>query len=154
MKTIVAALDYHASAEKVAATAFSLSKALGAEIVFLHVITEPVYYSLEYSPILGLQGGFAEQVAGMGQEIHATAESFLQEIVHKLGEEEASTVVLEGDIEEAILGYADRINAGLIVMGSHRHHGLDRAFVPDLAVHLLKHSRIPLLAIPTGNDNG
>ncbi|MGZ8554380.1 MAG: hypothetical protein ACXWV8_13290 [Chitinophagaceae bacterium] len=36
-----------------------------------------------------------------------------------------------------------------MVIGSHSHHGLDRLFGIHIASFILKHSKIPLLAIPT-----
>jgi phosphomannomutase len=57
MKKVLIALDYNPTAQKVAEAGFSMAKAMGAEVVLLHVVTDPVYYSsAEYSPIMGFSG--------------------------------------------------------------------------------------------------
>ena len=54
MKKVLIALDFDPSSVKVAEKGHSLAKAMGAKIVLIHVLYEPVYYSsLEYSPIVG-----------------------------------------------------------------------------------------------------
>ncbi len=57
MKKILVAIDYDPSAEKVAETGHALAQAMKAELVLLHVIAEPSYYSsMEFSPIMGFTG--------------------------------------------------------------------------------------------------
>jgi nucleotide-binding universal stress UspA family protein len=57
MKKVLIALDYDPTAQKVAEAGFSLAKSMNAEIILLHVISEPVYYSsMEYSPVMGFTG--------------------------------------------------------------------------------------------------
>ena len=45
MKKVLIALDYDPTAKKVAEVGFEFAKAMGAEVVLLHVISDPVYYS-------------------------------------------------------------------------------------------------------------
>ena len=50
IKKVLIALDYNPTAQKVAETGYSISKAMNAEVILLHVISDPVYYSsIEYS---------------------------------------------------------------------------------------------------------
>ena len=57
MKKILIALDYEPSAEKIAETGYAIATALNAEVILLHVVAEPAYYSsMEYSPIMGFSG--------------------------------------------------------------------------------------------------
>src|SRR5660397_69477 len=54
MKKVLIALDYDPSSVKVAEKGYALGKTMGAKIILMHVLSEPVYYSsLEYSPIVG-----------------------------------------------------------------------------------------------------
>ena len=46
MEKVLIALDYDPSAQKVAETGFSFSKAMKAEIVLLHVMADPQDYTL------------------------------------------------------------------------------------------------------------
>ena len=57
MKKVLIALDYNPTAQKVAEVGFSMAKSMNAEVILLHVITDPVFYSTSgYSPIMGYNG--------------------------------------------------------------------------------------------------
>jgi len=57
--------------------------------------------------------------------------------------------VAEGwSIPEQILAAADRLQAGLIVMGTHGRTGLRRALMGSVAEEVLRHSRRPVLIMP------
>ena len=57
MKKVLIALDYNPTAQKVAESGYSIAKAMNAEVILLHVISDQVYYSsMEYSPIMGFTG--------------------------------------------------------------------------------------------------
>ncbi|MCK7539801.1 MAG: universal stress protein [Marinilabiliales bacterium] len=57
MKKVLIALDYDPAAQKVAETGYAMAKAMKAQVVLLHIISDPVYYSsAEYSPIMGFSG--------------------------------------------------------------------------------------------------
>jgi len=59
IKKVLIALDYNPTAQKVAEAGFSVAKTMNAEVILLHVVSEPVYYSSEeYSPIMGSNGFF------------------------------------------------------------------------------------------------
>jgi nucleotide-binding universal stress UspA family protein len=50
LKKVLIALDYDPTAQKVAETGYSLAKTMGAEVILLHVISDPVYYSSSFRP--------------------------------------------------------------------------------------------------------
>ena len=57
MKKVLIALDYDPTAQKVAEVGFSMAKSMKAEVILLHVITDPVLYATAgYSPIMGFNG--------------------------------------------------------------------------------------------------
>jgi nucleotide-binding universal stress UspA family protein len=104
---------------------------------------------MEYSPIMGYQGGYTAGTIAVAEDIKKEAEDFLAATVKHLGDNSIQTKVLEGETTDEILTYSKEWNADLIVIGSHRHKGLERLLVTDVAVYLLKHSKIPLFTIPT-----
>ncbi len=150
MKKILIALDYNPSAEKVAAAGYALAKAMNAKLAIVHVIAEAAYYAMDYSPIMGYQGAYTTGTVAMAEDIKKEAENFLAATIDHLGDNTIQTKVLDGETEDSILKYSDEWNADCIVMGSHSHKGLERLLVHDVAVHILKHSKIPLLLIPAG----
>ena len=149
MKKILIAIDYTPSAEKVAETGYALAKALKAEVTIIHVITEAAFYAMDYSPIMGYNGGYTTGAIEMVEDIKKEAENFLAASVKHLNDNSIATRVLEGETTDAILKFSIEWNADLIVLGSHSHHGFDRLFGTDTASFILKNSKIPLLAIPT-----
>ncbi|MET4692670.1 universal stress protein [Endozoicomonas lisbonensis] len=57
--------------------------------------------------------------------------------------------VIEGThAGQAIVGFADRVDADLIVMGKRRKHGMDKLLVGSVANKVLKSSHIPVLMVP------
>ena len=152
MKKILIALDYNPSAEKVAETGYAIAKAVQAEVTLVHVITDPSYYAIEYSPIMGYQGGYTSGITAIVDDIKKEAENFLAASVKHLGDNNINTMVLDGEAPGSILDYAKDWKADLVVMGSHRHHGIYRFLIPDIAVDAVKHSTIPLYIIPTADE--
>ena len=149
MKKVLIAIDYTPAAEKIAEMGYALAKGLKAEVAIVHVITEAAFYAMDYVPIMGYKGAYTAGTVEVFDDITKEAENFLAASVKHLGDPEITTMVLQGEIKEAIMKCSIEWNADLIVLGSHSHHGLERLFGTDVASYFLKHSKIPLLAIPT-----
>ncbi|MBS1495364.1 MAG: universal stress protein [Bacteroidetes bacterium] len=149
MKKVIIAIDYNPDSEKVAKTGFTIAKALQASVLLVHVIAEASYYAMSYSPIMGFEGFISENSLLLGEEIKKEANNFLKSTAKFLGDETIQTAVLEGKTTEAILEYAKKENADLMVIGSHSHSGLYKLFISATATSFLKHCTIPLLIIPT-----
>ena len=152
MKKVLIAIDYTPASEKVAETGYALAKAIKAEVAIVHVITEAAFYAMDYAPIMGYKGGYTTGTLEVLDDITKEAENFLAASVKHLGDSSITTMVLQGETRAAILQCSIDWNADLIILGSHSHHGLERLFSTDLAGYILKHSKIPVLAIPT-NEN-
>jgi nucleotide-binding universal stress UspA family protein len=151
MEKIMIAIDYTSSAKKVAEMGYKIAKALNANIILTHVILDPDLYGMPYSTIvvMGYESGFPADLNANIEQLKTEAQNYLDATVSHLGDKSIQTVVLEGEVDEAILEYSKKQKVDLIIMGSHRHKGLDRLLLPDIAVQVLKHSKIPLLTIPT-----
>ena len=152
MKKVLIALDYDPTAQKVAEMGFSMAKDMNAEVVLLHVISDPVYFSsMEYSPIMGFNDytGVSpfqlENVEGMVQ----AAQHFLNKTKRYLDDPTIETLVKEGDISEAILEASKEMRADIIVIGSHSRKWLENILIGSVAEEVLNHSRLPLFIIPT-----
>jgi len=142
MKKVLIALDYDPTAQKVAEVGFSLAKAMGAEVILLHVVVDLVYYSLSYMNMGPLQ---LDSVV----ELKDASLHFLDKTKHHLGDETIQTIVKEGDFAESILGTAKDLNVAIIVMGSHSHKWLENILMGSVTEKVLHHTTIPLFIIPT-----
>lgn len=151
MKKILIALDYDPSAEKVAEAGYAIAKAMNAEVAIVHVITESSYYNVQQLPFMGFYHGYNTGLSAIARDIKKEAELFLAASIMHLGDSNITTKALEGETAASILKYSENWNADLIVMGSHRHHGLDRLLITNVARHVLTQSKIPLLTVPTGD---
>lgn len=152
MKKVLIALDYDPTAQKVAEMGFTLAKSMGAEVVLLHVISDPVYYSsTEYSPIMGFTGYLNTDPLQLNTfEMLKTASlNFLDKSRNHLGDASIQTMVSDGDFAESILKVAKNIHADLIVVGSHSKKWLENIVMGSVTEQVLHHSTIPLYIIPT-----
>ena len=156
MKKVLIALDYDPTAQKVAKCGFLLAKSMGAEVILLHVISDPVYYSsAEYSPIMGLTGDMAtyplqlDSVDGLKK----VSQHFLDKLKNHFGDETIRTLVREGDFAESILKAAKDLHADIIVLGSHSRKWLENIVMGSVTKEVLRHTSIPLFIIPTKKQN-
>jgi nucleotide-binding universal stress UspA family protein len=156
MKKVLIALDYDPTAQKVAETGFTLAKAMDAEVILLHVMTDPTYYSsTEYSPIMGFTGYLdagpieLESIDGLKK----ASQHYLDKTKHHLGDESIQTILKEGDFADSILEVAKAKHADVIVMGSHSRKWLENIVLGSVTEKVLHHTTIPLFIIPTKKRN-
>ena len=152
MQKVLIALDHDPTAQKIAEAGFNLANSVGAEVILLHVVADPVYYSsTEFSPIMGFTGYMDmgpiqfDSIDGL----KTASQHFLDKSKHHLGNESIQTLVKEGDFAETILKTAKDLKADVIVMGSHGHRWLDEILMGSVTENVLHHSSIPLFIIPT-----
>lgn len=152
MKKILIALDYNPTAETIAETGYALAQAMNAEVILLHVVAEPNYYStLDYSPIMGYTGFSSPDMLMLVDEteVKKASQEFLDQSKIHLGDELITTMVSEGDCAEAILDAAAKLEVDIIVMGTHSRRGLDKILMGSISEKVLHHSDIPLFIIPS-----
>ena len=158
MKKILITLDYDPTAQKVAEEGFQLAKSMGAEVILLHVIADPLYYSsTAYSPIMGFTGyGYTDLIPLQIDNIEGLKEAsqqFLDKSKDHLGDKTIQTVVAEGDFAESILKTAKDLQANIIVMGSHSRKWLEKIVMGSVTEKVLNHTSIPVFIIPTKKQN-
>lgn len=152
MQTVLIALDYDPTAQKVAEIGFTMAKAMDAEVVLLHVLSEPVYYSSRnYSPIMGFNGQMdmspmqLDSIDGLKN----ASKHFLDLSKKHLGDSTIRTMVEEGDFAETIIKTAKNLHADIIVLGSHSRKWLEEIVMGSVTEKVLHLTTIPLFIIPT-----
>ena len=155
MKTILIALDYDPTAEKVAAAGAALAKALSAKIILLHVIAEPAYYSsTAYAPVMGF-GGYVDMdfmQPDIIDNLKKASQEFLDRSKEHLGDTAIATLVKEGDIPDSIIEAAKEQKADVIVIGSHSRKWLESIVMGSVTEKVLHHTTVPLYIIPTKKE--
>ena len=152
MKKVLIALDYDPTAKMVAEVGFEFARTMGAEVILLHVIADPVYYSsTDYSPIMGFTGFLNTDPLQLNTaEVLKTASlNFLDKTRNHLGDPTIQTVVEEGDLAESILKTAKKLHSDIIVMGSHSKKWLENIVMGSVTEEVLRLSTLPLFIIPT-----
>jgi len=152
VKKVLIALDYNPTAQKVAEEGFSIAKAMKAEVVLLHVISDPVYYSsTEYSPIMGFNGFLDSGLMHLESTdgLNKAALHFLDKTREHLGDKSIKTTLKEGDFADSILNTAKEVNADIIILGSHSRKWLENVLMGSVTEKVLRHTSIPLFIIPT-----
>jgi len=152
MEKVLIAIDYNPTAQKVAEIGFLLAKTMKAEIILLHVISDPIYYtSTDYSPIMGFSGSIdiGQLQLNSVKGLIKASEYFLDKTRHHLGDKKIQTLVKDGDIAETILKTAKNQHADIIVMGSHSRRWLDEIIMGSVAEKVLHHTSISLFIVPT-----
>lgn len=151
IEKVLIALDYDPSANKVAESGFSMAKAMNAEVVLLHVIVDPVFYSsADFSPITGF-GDYMGLVPMQFDNIDGVkdaAQQFLEKIKKHLGDEAITTRIGDGDMAVTIVDTAKSLHADVIVMGSHSRKWLENIVMGSVAQEVLRHSTLPVFIIP------
>ena len=137
IQKVLIAMDYDETSQKVAEVGFSMAKAMNAETVLLHVISEqPVYYSA-YTYMRELR----VDIIG---DLKKSIQKFLDKSKAYLGDDSIVTILKEGDIAQTILNTAEELNADIIVMGSHSRKWLENIIMGSEAADVLKKTTIPL----------
>ena len=128
MNKVLIAIDYNPTAQKVAEMGFSMAKSMDAEVILLHIITDPVFYSTAgYSPIMGFNGYMdmgpvqLDSVDGLKN----ASLQYLDKSKQHLGDKTIQTIVKEGDFADAILETAKESHSDIIVIGSHSRKWLE-----------------------------
>ncbi|PKP34117.1 MAG: universal stress protein [Bacteroidetes bacterium HGW-Bacteroidetes-17] len=157
MKRILIALDYDPCALKVAEEGYLMAKAMNAEVILLHVLSNAINYaSTEFSPIkysqtLGLDDLSLSQIKIKVDGLKDEAQKFLDKSKHHLGDETIQTLVEKGDFAESIIKSAKKLHADTIVLGSNSRKWLEKIVIGSVTEKVLYNTSIPLYIIPVKN---
>ena len=117
-----------------------LAHQLGAMVALLFVIDKS---KAMHNSDVGL---LAEEAISMLKE---EAEQTLNQLSALYDGERLSKFMPEGSPTEDIISTADNWNADLIVMGTHGRTGIMHLLIGSIAEHVLRHSKIPVLVVPS-----
>jgi nucleotide-binding universal stress UspA family protein len=98
--------------------------------------------------------GIAHEAPGLGldalrgalREEGAAATAAVEDRADERGAD-ATTAVVEGVAEDAIVHYADDHGVDLLVMGTHGRHGLDRHLVGSVTERVVRATDVPTLVV-------
>jgi nucleotide-binding universal stress UspA family protein len=138
---ILVPLDGSELAERAVPVAAELARRAGVELRLLHVYdpmaAEPIY--VKGLPVID------DRLRSLGRE-HEQA--YLDRAPQRLAPgARVSVALLDGPVATAIVGYADRSGAALIVITSHARGGFERAWLGSVTDEMVRISHVPLLVV-------
>ena len=149
MKKVLIAIDDSPIAQKIVKTGHALAKAMDADTILLHVISDvPFYSTLHYSPLITFDGLNRAIESVTGQQMEEVATNYLENLKALLDGENIETLVKQGEFANTILETAKEQNADIIVMGTNSRRGLEKMLIGSVAQKVLQRSLIPLFIIP------
>ena len=142
MKNIVAAIDFSERTEAVLQLASLQAKAFDAHLWLLHAAApEPGFVGYDAGP-QSVRDNVAKHIRERHREIQELADSVRDQGL------EATALLVRGSTVKALLSEAERLEADLIVLGSHGHGLMHRVLLGSVSQEVLQKSRIPVLLIP------
>ncbi len=138
---ILTAIDFSENSESAFDYALTLAANFDAELTIIHVINEPVDLRGFYVPHIS----FVE----LEKEIEESAARMMAEFcAARLGDfSNYKTEIITGIPHEEITATASRINASLIVIGTHGRTGLDRILFGSTAERVVRSAACPVLTV-------
>jgi len=150
-RPILAAVSLDAQGQQCLRQACRQATLTGAPVVALHVVHETgrtagLYRQHDTGEVLrpiddvarGLLAGVSAEVLG---------------IESSCGDQQPRLVVVDGVPEHRIPEVAERVSAGLIIVGGQRPRGVDRVFGRNVARHVLREARCPVLVVDADGNS-
>ena len=126
MRRILIATDGSPSAAEAASVGITLASEQGAEVTFVHVVTDAAALP-----------SHDDEAA-----INAAAELARETGLH------ADVVIVSGDAVDEIVAYADTIDANMIIVGSRGRNAVTSAPLGNVSGGVLDEARRPVLVVP------
>lgn len=142
MNCILAAVDFSDVSLAVIEQAEALARALSCPVYLVHVeAPEPDFVGYEPGPQT-VRDSVAHEIKDHRGQLHAWRDGLRERGL------DAHALVIQGPTAAKILEEARRLEAGLIVAGSHGHGALVHLLVGSVSEGLLRHSPCPVLIVP------
>jgi len=145
---ILLATDGSREAEAAARIAADLAQKTHSELHVVHAFGIAPVGPPVYPEATDLQSVEYEAETEEGQRIsEQRAREVLQEEVEKVRSTVAGEHLVEGRVAPEIVGLAEEIGAGLIVMGSRGRGGIRRALMGSVSDSVVRHAHCPVLVV-------
>ena len=143
MQNILVAVDFSNVTDNLLRQSGALAKAFSAKLWLIHVAApDPDFVGYEAGPQT-VRDQVAARLQTEHRQLQAQADALRAQRI------EATPLLVQGQTVQTILSEAQRLNANLIVVGSHGHGALYRALVGTVAEGVLRKAPCPVLIVPS-----
>jgi len=139
-KKMLLATDGTESSEIAARTALALTKRLDSEVHVIYVASEHPYLHAYYD--LRRQ----EEEERSRQEDQRVLDEYVEQF-REAGGTIAESYLRVGDAAKEIVGLAEELGVGLVVLGSHDHGHIRRALMSSVSTDVLRHAHCSVLIV-------
>jgi len=147
MKTLLVCVDFSDGTDRLLAQAAGMSYAFGGRGVLLHVAQpEPEFVGFAPGPD-SVRQQMADQYREKHQAIQAEGKGLSECGVP------VETLCVQGPIAEAILDHANRLDADMIVMGTHGHGALHHLLAGSVCQSVIHKATCPVLLVPSRHSS-
>jgi nucleotide-binding universal stress UspA family protein len=144
MKNILVAVDFDAKTKKLIQQASILAEKFKSKIWIIHVAApDPDFVG--YHLNAGIEY-IDKQRAGELRKEHKTIQRYAEQL--KAKGIQAVGLLVQGATVQTVLDESKKLKIDLIIIGSHKHSFLYRAFAEVTSSAVIKKSKIPLLVVP------
>lgn len=145
MKNILVPLDFSDISEHVLDVAGGLAKPLNAKLWLVHVAApEPDFVGFDVGPE-SVREGRADEL----RKEHVDLQSLTTDLLKRSIQSEA--LLVQGPTADTLIAMIARLNADMVVMGSHGRGALYKTFVGSISEQLLTKSKVPVVIVPKKN---
>lgn len=142
MRKILAAVDFSPVSKQVTEQAASLAEAFSAELTLVHVAApDPEFVGYAAGP-QSVRDDRAHEIRGEHRELQSTADGLRERGLA------ARALLVQGPPVKSILAEAEKLQADVIVIGSHGHGALYRALLGSVGEGVVRASQCPVLVVP------
>lgn len=139
---ILVSIDLSAATPRILQAAARLARALSGRIWLLHVAEpEPDFVGYDAGPEV-----VRDQVAREFRDEHRKVQEYAENM-RKEGLA-ATALLIQGPIVDTVISEAGRLEADLLVVGSHGYGAVYDLLVGSVSRGILKHAEIPVLVVP------
>jgi len=140
---LLVAVDLSPASERIIDAARRVAEATGARVHVLHVAEpEPDFMGFEAGPEV-VRDQLVAEYRREHQAVQALAEKLRDRGI------EAKGLLIRGPTAAATIREAERLDAALIVVGSHGRSAIYDVLVGSYSADILRKSHIPVLVVPT-----
>ena len=142
MNNILVPIDFSPVSPAVVRYATQLAKAFGTKLWLLHVAApDPDFVGFKVGPSY-VRAQLADELRREHAELQAMAAEVVKQGITAEG------LMVQGPTTETVLEVAQRVNAELIVMGSHGKGAMLRALLGSVSEQVLRESQVPVMIVP------
>ena len=161
MKNLLTAVDFSKTTEPVLEQASILAKSLDATLWIIHVSSDETRaLAYEASPFTGYAPEFSTLPSDVQVARDLSAEEIKREHRELLGMSaalrekgiDAKALLLKGDPASLIIEKAAELDAAMIILGSHGHGLLHKAFLGSVSESVMRRAPCNILIVPAAGS--